>query len=208
MPIKAVIFDLGGVILDSPMKIFAEFEKLNGLPENFLNRTIVESGRDGAWARLERGELTLTEFFDAFDQEIREAGADISSRQLMDAVNDFANVRPEMLEAVRRLRKSGYLVAALTNNWLLDDGGTSTGLDMLKAEFDVFIESSRAGVAKPDPKIYEMALRELGVRAESAIFLDDIGRNLKPARQMGMTTIKVTSASDALAELDRVLAVS
>ena len=208
MPIKAVIFDLGGVILDSPMKIFAEFERQHGLPENFLNRTIVESGRDGAWARLERGELTLTEFFDAFDQEIREAGADISSRQLMDAVNDFANVRPEMLEAVRRLRKSGYLVAALTNNWLLDDGGTSTGLDMLKAEFDVFIESSRAGVAKPDPKIYEMALRELGVRAESAIFLDDIGRNLKPARQMGMTTIKVTSASDALAELDRVLAVS
>ena len=208
MPIKAVIFDLGGVILDSPMEIFAEFEKLNGLPENFLNRTIVESGRDGAWARLERGELTLTEFFDAFDEEIRQAGADISSRQLMAAVNDFANVRPEMLKAVRRLRKSGYLVAALTNNWLLDDGGTSTGLDVLKVEFDVFIESSRAGVAKPDPKIYEMALRELGVRAESAVFLDDIGRNLKPAKQMGVTTIKVTSASDALSELDRVLAVS
>ena len=205
MPIKAVIFDLGGVILDSPMEIFAAFEKQHGLPENFLNRLIVESGQEGAWARLERGELALTEFFDAFDQEIRQAGADISSRKLMAAVNDFANVRPEMLKAVRRLRKSGYLVAALTNNWLLDNGGTSTGLDLLKAEFDVFIESSRAGVAKPDPAIYEMALRELGVRAEDAAFLDDIGRNLKPAKQMGMTTIKVTNAEDAIAELDRVL---
>ena len=205
MPIKAVIFDLGGVILDSPMEIFAAFEKQHGLPENFLNRLIVESGQEGAWARLERGELALTEFFDAFDEEIRNAGANISSRELMAAVNDFANMRPEMLQLVRRLRKSGYLVAALTNNWLLDDGGTSTGLDVLKAEFDVFVESSRAGVAKPDPAIYEMALRELGVRAEAAVFLDDIGRNLKPAKQMGMTTIKVTNAEDAIAELDRVL---
>ena len=205
MPIKAVIFDLGGVILDSPMEIFAAFEKRHGLPENFLNRLIVESGQEGPWARLERGEIALTEFFDAFDEEIRNAGANISSRELMAAVNDFANMRPEMLQLVRRLRKSGYLVAALTNNWLLDDGGTSTGLDVLKAEFDVFVESSRAGVAKPDPAIYEMALRELGVRAEDAVFLDDIGRNLKPAKQMGMTTIKVTSAKEAIAELDRVL---
>ena len=205
MPIKAVIFDLGGVILDSPMEIFAAFEKRHGLPENFLNRLIVESGQEGPWARLERGEIALTEFFDAFDEEIRQAGANISSRELMAAVNDFANMRPEMLQLVRRLRKSGYLVAALTNNWLLDDGGTSTGLDLLKTEFDVFIESSRAGVAKPDPAIYEMALRELGVRAEDAVFLDDIGRNLKPAKQMGITTIKVTNAEDAIAELDRVL---
>lgn len=206
MAIKAVIFDLGGVILDSPMEIFAAFEKQHGLPENFLNRLIVESGQDGAWARLERGELTLDQFYCAFDEELRSAGADISSRELMAAVNDFANVRPEMLRLVRRLQKSGYLVAALTNNWLLGDGDTSTGLDVLKAEFDVFIESSRAGVAKPDPKIYEMVLRELGVRAEDAVFLDDIGRNLKPARQMGMTTIKVGKAEDAIAELDRVLA--
>ena len=124
----------------------------------------------------------------------------------MAAVTDFANVRPEMIQAIRRLRKHGYLVAALTNNWLLEDGGTSTGLDLLKAEFDVFMESSRAGVAKPDPKIYEMALRELGVRAEEAVFLDDIGRNLKPARQMGMTTIKVTSVENALEQLNNQLA--
>ena len=206
MPIKAIIFDLGGVVLDSPMEIFAAFEKRHGLPENFLNKLIVESGREGAWARLERGELALDEFFAAFDEEIRNAGADISSRELMAAVTDFANVRPEMIQTIRRLREDGYLVAALTNNWLMDDGGTSTGMDILKAEFDVFVESSRAGVAKPDPKIYEMALRELDVGAGEAIFLDDIGRNLKPARQMGMTTIKVTSVENALEQLNDQLA--
>lgn len=205
MTIKAVIFDLGGVVLDSPMEIFAAFEKQHGLSKNFLNRLIVDSGQHGAWARLERGELTLDEFSAAFDKEIRDAGADISSRALMAAVTDFANVRPEMIQAVQRLRKAGYLVAALTNNWLLDDGATSTGMAVLKAEFDVFVESSRAGVAKPDPKIYEMVLRELGVSAQEAVFLDDIGRNLKPARQMGMTTIKVTAVESALAELEQVL---
>ncbi|MBS3757821.1 MAG: HAD family phosphatase [Desulfobacterales bacterium] len=206
MSIKAIIFDLGGVILDSPFEIFAAFEKQHGLSENFLNRVIVESGRQGAWARLERGELTLEDFFDAFDEEIRHAGANISSRDLMSAVNDFANLRPEMIHRVRRLREAGYRVGALTNNWFLANGSTSTGMDRLRAEFDVFVESSRAGVAKPDPKIYEMVLDELGVNAEEAVFLDDIGRNLKPAREMGMTTIKVTSVENALTEMDRVLA--
>lgn len=204
--IKAVIFDLGGVILDSPMEVFAAFEKDHGLSENFLNRLIVEAGRDGAWARLERGEIDLETFFDAFDAEITRAGAEISSRELMDAVNDFAAVRPAMIEAVRRLRQGGYRTAALTNNWQVADGRTSTGLAELRAEFDVFVESSQTGLAKPDPRIYEQTLSALGVRADQAVFLDDIGRNLKPARQMGMTTIKVASVESALRQLEEALA--
>lgn len=206
MPVKAVIFDLGGVILHSPMTVFAAFEQERGLPPNFLNRIIVESGSDGAWTRLERGELTLEEFSVAFDREITAAGADISSRELMDAVNDAAGVRPEMLAAVRRIRKAGYKVAALTNNWLMDES-PSDGMEDFKAEFDVFVESSKEGVAKPDPKIYEIVLARLDVRADEAVFLDDIGRNLKPARQMGMTTIKVAAPEAALAELETVLGI-
>ncbi|MGM0452392.1 MAG: HAD family hydrolase [Thermodesulfobacteriota bacterium] len=205
MSIKAVIFDLGGVILDSPMEVFAEFEKQHGLSSNFLNRAIVDAGSQGAWARLERGEIDLEAFFDAFDAELWQAGAEISSRDLMAAVNDFATVRPPMIEAVRRLRRGGYRTAALTNNWLVADGATSTGLAVLKAEFDVFVESSQTGLAKPDPRIYEQVLSELGVAADQAVFLDDIGRNLKPARQMGMTTIKVESVESALRELEKTL---
>lgn len=206
MPVKAVIFDLGGVILHSPMSVFAAFEKKRGLPHNFLNRIIVENGEDGAWARLERGELTLEEFAVAFDREIAAAGADISSRELMAAVNDAAGVRPEMLAAVRRIREAGYKVAALTNNWLADASPTDEMADF-KAAFDLFVESSVEGVAKPDPKIYELVLTRLGVAADEAVFLDDIGRNLKPARQMGMTTIKVGAPDAALAQLETVLGI-
>ncbi len=203
MTIKAVIFDLGGVILDSPMAIFAAFEEKRGLPANFLNRLIVDSGDAGAWARLERGELTLDQFFDVFDREIQAAGADISSRELMGAVYDTVSVRPEMLEAVHRLRDLGFKVAALTNNWI--DADAPPEVAQFKAEFDVFVESSKTGMAKPDPRIYRLVLEELGIAPEQAVFLDDLGRNLKPARQMGMATIKVESVKQALAELEDVL---
>lgn len=204
MKVKAVIFDLGGVILDSPMDVFAAFEKERGLPPDFLNRIIVDSGTQGAWARLERGELALDEFFDAFDKEISGAGADISSRDLMTAITNAAGVRPDMLKAIGRIREAGFKVAALTNNWLLDED-TTPAMEEFKAMFDVFVESSREGLAKPDPEIYQLVLDKLEVKPEEAVFLDDIGRNLKPARQMGMATIKVSSTIEALAELENIL---
>ncbi len=204
MDIKAVIFDLGGVVLDSPMEILADFEKNRGLEPNFINRLIVGSGSQGAWARLERGEIPMEDFFDAFDREIQSAGADISSREIMGAINNYLRVRPEMLDIIRQIRKSGIMTAALTNNWVADDDISSL-LSDFKKEFDVFVESSREGLAKPDPRIYKLVLEKLGVAPEEAVFLDDIGRNLKPARKMGMTTIKVVSVKDALAQLKTIL---
>jgi epoxide hydrolase-like predicted phosphatase len=202
--IKAVIFDLGGVVLDSPMEILADVEKNHGLEPNFINRLIVGSGPQGAWARLERGEIPMEDFFDAFDREIQSAGADISSREIMGAINNYLRVRPEMLDVIRQIRKSGILTAALTNNWVADDEISSL-LSDFKKEFDVFVESSREGLAKPDPRIYKRVLEKLGVAPEEAVFLDDIGRNLKPARKMGMITIKVVSVKDALAQLKTML---
>lgn len=203
MTIKAVIFDLGGVILDSPMDIFASFERARGLPSNFLNHLIADSGTGGAWARLERGELSLEQFFDVFDQELQQAGTDISSRELMSAVYETVSIRPEMLEAVHRIRNAGFKVAALTNNWIDEDAPAE--VEAFKREFDVFVESSKTGMAKPDPRIYEMVLAELGIDPWEAVFLDDLGRNLKPARRMGMITIKVESVGKALAELEQAL---
>ncbi|MFO7840189.1 MAG: HAD family phosphatase [Desulfosalsimonadaceae bacterium] len=205
MTIRALVFDLGGVILDSPMGILEEFERKNGLSPGFINRLIVSRGEQGAWARLERGGLNLGSFYEAFDKELLAAGADISSRELMEAINGFASLRPRMIGAVRKIRRAGYLAAALTNNWLRGDGSTSTGMEDLQKEFDVFVESSRAGLAKPDPRIYGMVLAELGVSAHEAVFLDDIGRNLKPARQLGMETVRVDSEEGALSSLEELL---
>ena len=205
---RAVIFDLGGVIVDSPMEGIARYERELGLEAGFVNRLIVETGDAGAWTRLEQGKLDMPAFFDAFEADAKEAGVTLSARDLMAAMGESSTVRPVMIEAVRCIREHGLAVAALTNNWKSDDGALGTkgiGLDQL---FDVFVESSVVGLSKPDPRIYEYACSKLGIEPREAVFLDDIGRNLKTARQLGMATIKVSAPDQALDELEQVLGFS
>jgi putative hydrolase of the HAD superfamily len=202
--LRAVIFDLGGVVLGSPLHAFADYERELGLPHNTLNHMIVANGERSAWSRLERGELTLdAAFFEAFDAEAAAAGHTISSATLMARVAEISAPRPAMLEAVRRIRAAGLKTAALTNNWSSDDQGQK--MDLLRGEFDVFVESVREGLRKPDPRIYHLVCDRLGVEPREAAFLDDIGRNLKPARALGMTTIRVDDPRRALDELSAAL---
>ncbi len=196
---RAVIFDLGGVVLGSPLRAIADFERDQRIPAGFVNRLVLETGPGGAWSRLERGELALEAVVDAFEQECEAAGQRLSARAMMEQMAEASRPRPAMLEAVRRIRVRGLAAAALTNNW----GGDGTR--ELAPHFDVFLESSVLGLRKPDPAIYRHACAELAVDPAEAIFLDDIGRNLKSARALGMTTIKVEEPGEALAELAAVL---
>jgi putative hydrolase of the HAD superfamily len=198
---RAVIFDLGGVILDSPLHAIARFERECGIEPGFVNRVVVSAGRGGAWARLERGELSLEDFFGAFEADCAAAGRRLSARALMERIAVAAEPRPRMLEAVRRIRSGGLRAAALTNNWV----GDGLGTDVLRPFFDVIVESSVVGLRKPDPRIYWHTCDAVGVAPGEAIFLDDIGRNLKAARALGMTTIKVDDPDDALRELEALL---
>ncbi len=201
MRYEAVIFDLGGVILGSPLHAIARYERDGGFPQGFINRVVVESGRQGAWSRLERGELPMHAFYGAFEDDCRAAGETISARTLMERIGEIAQPRPAMLAAVRSIRDRGLKAAALTNNW----SGEGDATRSLEIHFDAFVESSVLGLRKPDPRIYTHTCRVIGVDPARAVFLDDIGRNLKPARVLGMTTIKVNDPESALAELARVL---
>ncbi len=205
MQLRAVIFDLGGVVLESPIDHFRVHEARSGLPPHFISRLVVATGESGAWARLERGELDMHAFYAAFEAEALAAGARLSAERLMVEIAEVSVIRPDVLDAVRRVRARGLKAAALTNNWPSDDAQSTRTLK-LKPEFDVFVESCRVGMRKPEARIYEHACRELGVDASEAVFLDDIGANLKPARAMGMVTIKVSDAAAAIAELERALA--
>jgi putative hydrolase of the HAD superfamily len=198
---EAVIFDLGGVVLDSPLHAIARYERDCGIPSGFVNRVVVASGPGGAWARLERGEIEMEAFFVAFESDCRAAGRALSARALMERIADASRPRPAMLAAVAAIRARGLKAAALTNNW----GGEGDATRPLEPHFDAFIESSTLGLRKPDPRIYQHACAAIPVEPERAVFLDDIGRNLKTARELGMTTIKVDRPEDALAELARVL---
>ena len=205
MSIAAVIFDLGGVVLDSPLDVFAEYERELKLAPHTLNRNIVEAGASGAWSRLERGELTMGEFYKAFDEEMATRGVSVSGLHLMERLANSTAIRPAAVKAIRRLRAASRKVAALTNNWVSEDQGTK--MEVLRAEFDVFIESTKVGLRKPDPRIYELACKELGVVPSEVAFLDDIGLNLKAAKALGMTTIKVVNIDTALDELSAVVGV-
>jgi len=201
MPYRAVIFDLGGVVVGSPLEAIAAYERRHAIPAGFINRVVVATGHAGAWSRLERGELTLEEFYPAFERDCEAAGRRIAARALMELVAAATVPRPAMLEAIRRIRARGLLAAALTNNWITEDAGTG----VLRPHFDVFIESAAVGLRKPDPRIFRRACEALRVAAAEAVFLDDIGANLKAARALGMTTIKVADPAAALAELEGVL---
>ncbi len=209
MGYRAVIFDLGGVVLPSPMDAFREYERREGLPHRFISEIIVGSGDDGAWSRLERGELTLEAFATAFEAECAAAGGTVRAADMFGVLQGGGSARPEMLTAIARIRKAGLKTAALTNNWVADDGvGMHDRVPVLADTFDLIIESSIVGLRKPDPRIYELVCEQLDVAPATAVFLDDLGVNLKPARAMGMTTIKVGDPLVALAELEAVLGFS
>lgn len=206
MAYRAVIFDLGGVVLPSPIEAFREYERGEGLPHRFISEIIVNSGDDGAWSQLERGEVTLEAFAIAFEAECAAAGGAVSANDMFGVLQGGGSAHPEMLTAIAQIRTAGLKTAALTNNWVADDGvGMQERVPSLGALFDTIIESSIVGLRKPDPRIYELVCERLDVEPTSAIFLDDLGVNLKPARAMGMTTIKVSDLHDAIAELEAAL---
>lgn len=198
---RAVIFDLGGVVVGSPLEAIADFERRRGIPAGTINRVVMATAAPGAWSRLERGELTLEQFYPAFERDCAAAGHALSARELMAGVATATVPRPVMLQAIARIRARGLKVAALTNNWITEDEGSG----VLREHFDLFVESAAEGMRKPDPAIFALTCERLGIEPAEAIFLDDIGTNLKAARRFGMTTIKVADPDVALGELEGLL---
>jgi putative hydrolase of the HAD superfamily len=198
--IRAVLFDVGGVIISSPFESFSRYEAGHGLPDGFIRKLNSTNPDTNAWAHLERGDVSFDQFCQLFEAEARAAGGELKGRDVMELL--AGEIRPAMLEAVRRC-KERLKTAMVTNNWRAEDEGGR--LDTLLPLFDVVVESSKAGVRKPEPRFYEMACELLEIEPSEAVFLDDLGVNLKPARAMGMTTIKVTDPDVALAELEAVV---
>jgi epoxide hydrolase-like predicted phosphatase len=201
MGLRAVIFDLGGVVVGSPLHAIADFERDLRIPAGFINRVVVTTAPGGAWSQLERGEVTLEEFYSAFEEDCAAAGVRLSARALMERVGAATVPRPQMLTAIERLRAAGIRTGALTNNWIAEEPGTR----LLRPYFDVFVESAVVGMRKPDPRIFLLACAQLGVTPAETVFLDDIGLNLKAARALGMSTIKVADPDGALAALEGLL---
>ena len=206
---RAVLFDLGGVVLGSPLHAIRDYEQELGFDRNAINLVAANTAPTGAWSRLERGEIEMEIFYAAFEADCAAAGLTMNARIMMQRMSESSAPRPAMLSAIARLREAGFRVGALTNNWAhAEDAERDDGTRALRDRFDAFIESSVEGLRKPDPKIYELACERLEVVPNEVIFLDDIGGNLKPAQAMGMATIKVDEPDVALAALSRIVGFS
>lgn len=207
--IQAVLFDFGGVILSSPIDGFLSYERAAGLPAGFLQRLNSTNPDSNAWACMERGELDEPTFCARFEAEARAAGHTVDARFVLSRLS--GEIRPAMVAAIRALR-TRYRVACLTNNMPIGHGSSMARTPELAAQiaevmalFAHVVESCKIGARKPEPRFYARACEVIGVPPEHCVFLDDLGINLKPARALGMTTIKVGDPAQALADLEAAL---
>ena len=207
MAIEAVIFDFGGVLTTSPFEAFARFETERSLPAGIIRRTNAANHLENAWAKFERAEVDIDTFDKLFAKESRALGAEVRGRDVLPLLQ--GDLRPEMVEALRRI-KGRFKTGCITNNvasmQVVTDSDRPEFLYRreIVEMFDEMIESSKLGIRKPDPRIYALMCEKLSVTPEHCVYLDDLGGNLKPARAMGMITIKVESGLQAIAELEAV----
>lgn len=211
--IKAILWDFGGVFTTGPFPAFNRFEQEHGLPRNFIRMLNATNPTTNAWAKFESGKITLEAFDRLFEEESRAAGHPIPGREILPLIG--GDLRPRMVDALEICRQH-YKVACLTNNMRPSDANDDNGTDTpqqpsrmagILGLFDLVVESSKEGIRKPDPRFYRIACERLDIAPAEAVFLDDLGVNLKPARALGMTTIKVIDEDQALAELEQHLGI-
>lgn len=203
--LKAAIFDIGGVLTVSPVTKIKTYCTETGVPDDV--RHAIFAPEDGPWSRFERSELTPLEFAAEFDMHVVRDGSTASGAHFMEWFFQGFEPRPEMITVVRYLRGRVKL-GSITNNVARDEPAErrTSGID-IQALFDSVIESAIVGVRKPEPAIYRMACDALGVEPREAVFLDDLGANLKGAKALGMATIKVDHTLSAIDELEAALGI-
>ena len=203
MKYKAIIWDFGGVITSSPFEAFNQFEEVNGLPKDIIRTINSENPDMNAWAKFESNSITIDVFNDLFLKESKAKGFDIKGRDIIKLLK--GSIRKNMVSFLREL-KSDFKLGCITNNVKSsseenNDNETKEAMSL----FDHVIESSIVGIRKPNPEIYMMSCDALKVSPDQCIYLDDLGINLKPARELGMTTIKVIHPEDAIQEVRNLL---
>ena len=207
MNYKAIIWDFGGVITSSPFEAFNDFEKENDLPLDLIRNINSENPDKNAWAKFESNIVSIEEFDELFYQEAKAKGYDVKGKEIIKLLS--GSIRDNMVEFLKEL-KGTYKLGCITNNVkplekdIREDSNAVASKEAMLL-FDHIIESSKVGIRKPNPEIYKMSCNALKVNPSDCIYLDDLGINLKPARELGMTTIKVIDPEEAIKEVRNLL---
>jgi len=216
LPLRAVLWDFGGVILTSPFEAFRRYESAVGLPQDFIRTINSTNPHSNAWALLERSDISTKEFDELFAQESSARGHRVPGADVLALLS--GDIRPNMVAALDAVIAAGFKTACLTNNMVTTSDNTvsnsessnerASALTAVMNRFDVIVESSKVGVRKPEPRFYEIACEMLDVAPGECVFLDDLGINLKPAAAMGMRTIKVVDPVDAISQLAEITGIN
>ena len=205
--IEAILWDFGGVLTTSPFEAFNRFEAAHNLPKDFIRRVNSTNPTTNAWAQFESNAITAEQFDQLFERESESLGHPVRGARVLELLS--GELRPRMVNVLKKC-KEHFKVGCITNN-MKSGEGPSMARDEAKAAasqsvmalFDVIVESSVEGVRKPNPRIYEIACDRMGVGPDGCVFLDDLGINLKPAKALGMTTIKVIEEDQAIKDLEK-----
>jgi len=198
--LSGLLVDFGGVLTTDVFASFAAFCEGEGLaPETVRDRFLGDPVARELLEGLELGRLGEAEFEPRFA-----AVLEVPADGLIDRL--FARMRPDeaMLDAVRAARAAGIRTGLLSNSW----GADRYDARMLESHFDATVISGRVGVRKPDPAIYALAVEAMALPAAQIVFVDDLPGNLKPARALGMATVRHERAAQTVPELERLLGVA
>jgi putative hydrolase of the HAD superfamily len=206
--VEAVIWDFGGVFTTSPFDAFNRYELSRGLPRDFIRRVNSTNPDSNAWARFERGEIDGHAFDRIYFAESSALGHPVRGADVLPLL--AGEVRPLIVEALVVCRRH-FKVGCITNNMApRADEAAAVTVEFERAartaaimlHFHAIVESSKAGVRKPHPKIYLMMCEQLGVEPRACVYLDDLGINCKTAAQLGMKAIKVLNDTQTLDDLE------
>ncbi len=206
MATQAVIWDFGGVFTTSPFEAFNRYEVQHNLPRDFIRSVNATNPDANAWALFERAAIDSRGFDAKFLEESAALGHPVRGGDILPLLS--GELRPAMLQALLTCKKH-FKVGCITNNFVAEMPGPSDSAPkvsraaVVMEHFDAVIESSKAGIRKPDPKIYLMMCELLRVDPKACVYVDDLGRNCKTAAQLGMVAIKLVSEEQALADLEK-----
>jgi putative hydrolase of the HAD superfamily len=206
--IEAIIWDFGGVFTSSPFEAFNVLEAEMGAPKDFIRGINTINPENNAWAQFESNSVSIDDFDELFAAESAAQGHRIPGKAVIARLS--GTLRPRMV-GVLKICKQHFQVACITNN-VKAGHGPGMDTDQAKADsaaevmeiFSLVVESSKEGIRKPNPEIYKRTCEKLAVSPTKCVFLDDLGINLKPAKALGMQTIKVLGEDQAIEELAKV----
>ena len=191
---KGVLLDVGGVLLPTPWELLEEFETRNGWPPGTLPwRGPLDPATDPLWRSVRAGELTSAGYFDRRAGQISALlGRPLSwpevTRRIFETPDGLA-VRPQGPALVAAARAAGLRTGLLTSKLVAFLSREVVARSEFLSSFDVLLDESETGVAKPDPRAYHQAAAAMGLDPAGIVFVDDDPANVAGADAAGMAGV-------------------